>query len=84
MASQNHYSTRYYHIPTYIKNSIRFNNDTWNQGKENHVTTRHQGLQPKRIDFGWMDNHQWNEESKNVKKSYYLVSSHVKPLIAKL
>jgi hypothetical protein len=84
MASQNHYSRRYYHRPTSTTNWRRFNNDTWNQGKENHATTRHQGLRPKRIDFGWMDHHQWKEETRNIRKSYYLVSSHVKPLIAKL
>ena len=84
MASQKHYSIRYYNIPTYITNSRGFNNDTWNQGKEIHVTTRHQGLQPKRIDFGWMDHNQWKEETRNIRKSYNLVFSHVKPLIAKL
>jgi len=52
--------------------------------KENYATTRHQGLRLKRIDFGWIDHQQWNEEIKNIRKSYYLVSSHVKPLIAKL
>jgi oligoribonuclease NrnB/cAMP/cGMP phosphodiesterase (DHH superfamily) len=36
------------------------------------------------IEFGWMDHHQWKEESRNIRKSYYLVSSHVKPLTAKL
>jgi hypothetical protein len=38
----------------------------------------------KKIDFGWMHHHQWNEERKNIRKLYYLVSSHVKPLIAKI
>jgi hypothetical protein len=38
-----------------------FNKNTWNQRKENHSTTRHQGLRPKRIDFGWIDHQQWNE-----------------------
>jgi hypothetical protein len=41
-------------------------------------------LRPKRIEFGWMDHDQWKEESKNIRKSYYLVSSHVNPLTAKL
>jgi hypothetical protein len=63
MASQNHYSTRYYHRPTSPTNWRRLNNDTWNQGKENHATTRNQGLQPKIIDFGWIDHHQWKEET---------------------
>jgi hypothetical protein len=57
---------------------------TWNQGKKNYATTSHQGLQPKRINFGWTDHHQWKEKGRNIRKSYYLVSSHVKPLIAKL
>jgi hypothetical protein len=66
-ASQNHYLTRYYHRPTSSTNWRRFNNNTWNQGKEN-ATTSHQGLQPKRIDFGCMDHHQWKEERKNIIK----------------
>jgi hypothetical protein len=83
MESQNHYSRRYYHRPTSTTNWRRFNNDTWNKGKENHVTTRHQGLRSKRIDFGWMHHHQWKEETKNIRKSYYFVSSHVKPFNCK-
>ena len=31
-----------------------------------------------------MDYHQWNEETRNIKKSYDMVSSHVTPLIANL
>jgi hypothetical protein len=27
----------------------------------NYSTTRHQGLRPKIIDFGWIDHQQWNE-----------------------
>ena len=84
MASQNHYSTISYHIPTSTTNWRSFNNDTWNQGKENYATTRHQGLRPKRIDFGWMDNHQWKEERMNIRKPYYLVSSHLILLIANI
>ena len=84
MALQNHYSTRYYHIPKSTTNWRSFNNNTWNRGKQNYATTNHQLLRPKRIDFGWMDHHQWKEERRNFTKSYYLVSSHVKPLIAKL
>jgi hypothetical protein len=61
-----------------------FNKNTWNQRKENYSTARHQGLRPKKIDFGWIDHQQWNEERRNIKKSYYLVSSHVKPLNAKI
>jgi hypothetical protein len=61
-----------------------FNKNTWNQRKENYSTTRHQGLRLKRIDFGWIDHQQCNEESRNIRKSYYLVSSHVKPLNANL
>jgi hypothetical protein len=57
-----------------------FNKNTWNQRKENYATTRQQGLRLKRIDFGRIDHKQWNEESRNIRKSYYLVSSHVKPL----
>jgi hypothetical protein len=34
MASQNHYSTRYYHRPTYDTNWRSFNNNTWNQGNK--------------------------------------------------
>jgi hypothetical protein len=52
--------------------------------KEKYATNRHQGLRTKRIDFGWKDHHQWNEKSRNIIKLYYLVSSHVKHLIAKL
>jgi hypothetical protein len=83
-ASQNYYSTRYYHRPTSTRNWRSVNNNTWNQGKENYATTSHQELRPKRIDFGCMDHHQWKEESGNIRKSYYLVSSHVNPLIANL
>jgi hypothetical protein len=61
-----------------------FNRNTWNQRKVSYSTTRHQGLRPKIIDFGWIYHRQWNEESKNIRKPYYLVSSHVKPLNAKL
>ena len=68
MASQNHYSKRYYHRPTSTTNWRRFNNDTWNQGKENHVTTRHKVLCPKIIDFGWMDHHKWKEETMNIRE----------------
>ena len=46
--------------------------------------TRHQGLRPKIIDFEMIDHQQWNKERKNIKQSYYWVSSHVKPLNAKL
>jgi oligoribonuclease NrnB/cAMP/cGMP phosphodiesterase (DHH superfamily) len=84
MASQNHYLTTYYHKPTSTTNWRSFNNDTWNQGKENYATTRHQGLQPKRIDCVWMDHHQWKEERRNIRKLYYTVSSQVNPLIANL
>jgi hypothetical protein len=42
MASQNHDSTRYYHRPISTTNWRSFNNNTWNQGKENYVTTNHQ------------------------------------------
>jgi hypothetical protein len=52
--------------------------------EKKNATTSHQGLRLKRIDFGWMDHNKWNEERRNIRKSYYLVSSHVKPLIAKL
>jgi hypothetical protein len=38
----------------------------------------------KRIDFGWMDHYKMKEERKNIRKPYYLVSSHVRPLIANL
>jgi oligoribonuclease NrnB/cAMP/cGMP phosphodiesterase (DHH superfamily) len=38
----------------------------------------------KRIYFGWIDHHKWKEESINIRKSYYLVSLHVKHLIANL
>jgi hypothetical protein len=69
--------------PTTTTNWISFNKNTWNQRKENYLTTRHQGLRPERIDFGWIDHQQWNEEISNIKKSYYLVSSHVKPLNVK-
>lgn len=62
---------------SYIKN-------IWNQKKHNYAITNHQGLRPRRIEVGWMDYHQWNEETRNIKKSYYMVSSHVTPLIANL
>ena len=39
MTSQNHYSTRYWHRPTSTTNWRSFNNNTWNQGKENYATT---------------------------------------------
>jgi hypothetical protein len=61
-----------------------FNTNTWNQRKENYSTTRNQRLRLKIIDFGLIDHPKWNEERRNIKKSYYLVSSHVKPLNAKL
>jgi hypothetical protein len=54
------------------------------KGKKIMQQPIHQGLRPKRIEFGWMDHHQWKEESRNIRKSYYLVSSHVKPLTTKL
>jgi hypothetical protein len=63
MESKNHYSTKYYHGPTSTANYKNFNNDPRNQGKENYATTRHQGLQLKGIDLGWMDHHQWKEEN---------------------
>jgi hypothetical protein len=31
-----------------------------------------------------MDHHRWKEERNNIRKSYYLVSSRVKPLTAQL
>lgn len=33
-----------------------------------------------RINYGWMDNQQWQQESKKPRKSYFLLSSYVKPL----
>jgi oligoribonuclease NrnB/cAMP/cGMP phosphodiesterase (DHH superfamily) len=83
-ASQNHYSTRYYHRPTSTTNWRSFDNNTWNQGKENYATTGYHRLQLKRINFGWTDHHQWKLERRNIRKSYYLVSSHVKDLLANL
>jgi hypothetical protein len=50
------------------------NNNTWNKRKENYAKNIHQELRPKRIDFGWMYHHQWNEENRNIRKSYYLIS----------
>jgi hypothetical protein len=35
------------------------------------------------IEFGWMDHHQWKDESRNKRKSYYLVSSTCKTFICK-
>jgi oligoribonuclease NrnB/cAMP/cGMP phosphodiesterase (DHH superfamily) len=49
-----------------------------------YAATNHKGLRPKIIEFEWMDHHLWKEESRNTRKSYYLVSSYVKPLTAKL
>jgi DNA repair exonuclease SbcCD ATPase subunit len=83
-ASPNYSSTSYYRRPTMTTNWRSFNKNTWNQRKTKYSTTRHQGLRPKIIDFGWIDNQQWNEESRNIRKSYCLVSSHVKPLNGKL
>jgi hypothetical protein len=77
-------STSYYHRPTMTTNWISFNKNTWNQRKENYTKTRHQGSRPKIIDFRWIDHQQWNKESRNIIKSYYWVSSHVKPLNANL
>jgi len=31
-----------------------------------------------------MDHHEWKEQRKKIRKSYYLVSSHVNPLTANL
>jgi hypothetical protein len=83
-ASPKYSSTSYYQRPTTTTNWRSLNKNTWNQRKENYSTTRHQGLRLKRIDFGWIDHQKWNEERRNIRKTYYLVSSHVKPLNPKL
>jgi hypothetical protein len=75
---RNHYSKRYYQRPITTTNLRSYNKNTWNQRKKNYATTRDQGLRPEIIHFGWIDHLQWNEESRNISKSYYLVSSHVK------
>jgi hypothetical protein len=67
-ASPNYSSTSYYQRPKTTTNWRCFNKNTWNQRKKNYATTRHQGSIPKRIDFGWIDNQQWNEESMNIIK----------------
>jgi hypothetical protein len=43
-ASKNHYLTRYYQRPTTTTNWRSYNNNTWNQRKENYATTNYQGL----------------------------------------
>jgi hypothetical protein len=76
-ASQNHSSTSYYQRPTTTTKSRSYNNNAWNQRKENHATTSHQGLRRRELILdGWI--------IINRRKAYYLVSSHVKPLIANL
>ena len=83
-ASHNHYLTRYYQRPTnWRSHQGKFYNER-NQTKENFTITNYLGLRPKRIEFGLMDHHQWQQENMHVRKSYYLVSSHVKPLNTKL
>jgi len=74
----------YYQNPQTTTNWRNHYKNTWNQRKENYAATSYKGLKVKRIDFGWMDHHQWIEESKNIRRSYYLVSSHVKPFNEKL
>jgi hypothetical protein len=53
------------------------------QRKRNYVTINYQQLTPERINYGCIDNQQWQHESKNMRKSYYVVSSCVKPLTTK-
>jgi hypothetical protein len=79
-ASQNHYSIGYYQRPTTTTKLEKLQQQYMESRKENYATTSHQGLRPKIIEFGWMDHHQWKEECGKIRKSYYLVSSHVKPL----
>ena len=80
-ALQNHYSTIYYQRLETKTNWISHNYNTWNQ---NYATTNYHKLRQKIIEFGWMGHHRWKQETDNIRKSYYLVSSHVNPLTANI